>query len=211
MTADTAATTLTGSGPTLGVVLAGGASRRFGFDKSAAILGDVSLLERAIARARPQVDALAISGAGSSGAGLPIIVDAMPGHGPLAAICSCLAWARERDYRFLATFPCDVPFFPNDTVARLRRALEQGGDCAMARRERQGHYAFSLWPLTSLAKVEDAIVRGLRSLRTLGPLLTVAYADMPDGNGPQGDPFFNINRPDDLATAEAWLSRNEPV
>jgi molybdopterin-guanine dinucleotide biosynthesis protein A len=175
------------------------------------MLGGVSLLERAVARARLQVDALALSGSELFHNELPVISDSMPGQGPLAAVCSCLAWARERDYRFLATFPCDVPFFPDDIVVRLLQALEQGADCAMARRKGQGHYAFSLWPVSGLSKVQDAMARGLRSLRALAPILTAAYAEMPEGDGPGGDPFFNINRPDDLAAAEAWLSRNRSV
>ena len=194
-------------GNTLGVILAGGASRRFGSDKSAAFLRGVSLSERVIDRARPQVDALAISGGAAHARDLPFIPDRIPGAGPLMAVYACLSWAAERGYPLVATFPCDAPFFPPDLVQRLRHALG-AADGAMARRDGQGHYAFALWRVGATAILGPAIERGIRSFRDLEAIATCAYADFPvDGEGPHGDPFFNINWPDDLVAAEEWLSQ----
>lgn len=194
-------------GNTLGVILAGGASRRFGSDKASAALGGVALLDRVIARVRPQVGALVISGDSDGKHNLPVIPDRIPGAGPLAAVHACLCWAAERSYPLVATFPCDAPFFPPDLVERLRQALGVC-DCVMVRRSGQGHYAFGLWRVAAAAKLGPAIERGIRSFRDLEPIATRAYADFPiGGDGPGGDPFFNINLPDDLAAAERWLSQ----
>ncbi|HUC72338.1 MAG TPA: NTP transferase domain-containing protein, partial [Stellaceae bacterium] len=50
---------------TVGVLLAGGQSRRMGGgDKALRLLGGISLLDRVIARLRPQVDALVLNANG---------------------------------------------------------------------------------------------------------------------------------------------------
>jgi molybdopterin-guanine dinucleotide biosynthesis protein A len=185
----------------LGVILAGGGSRRFGEDKALALLGGVPLVARVAERARPQVDGLVLSGRPIAGLDLTVVADRTPGEGPLAALSHCLAWAATQAYPFAATFPCDAPFFPADLVARLRREIG-GADCVMARRRGQGHYAFGLWRTAIAPKLAAAVEGGLRSLREVDTVLARVYADFDDEGR---DPFFNINRPEDLALAEAWL------
>jgi len=191
----------------LGVVLAGGASRRFGSDKAQAVLAGTPLLERVIARARRQVGTIAVSGRDWGAADVPAIADRAPGQGPLAALADCLAWAEANGFALVATFACDAPFFPADLVARLRRTIATA-DCVMARSNGRGHYAFGLWRPQSAPKVAQALGRGVRSLRDVESFVSRAFCDFPPGDGPSGDAFFNVNRPQDLATAQAWLARN---
>ena len=194
----------------LGVVLAGGAARRFGADKALAQLRGMSLLERVAARARPQVDQLAISLASSqqADAGLPTILDRTPGQGPLGGVATALYWAAERAFALVATFPCDTPFFPVDLVARLRASLSGDADCAMARRGGQEHRAFALWRTRCEPEVSRALAAGRRSLQEIGDAINCVHVDFPlQGDGPGGDAFFNINRREDLALAQSWLDR----
>ena len=107
-----------------GIVLAGGQARRLGGDKALRPLGGTPLLAHAIARAAPQVAALALSANGDPAPfqafALPILADSVPGFvGPLAGILAGLDWAAREGMDTLASFACDAPFFPRDLVARL--------------------------------------------------------------------------------------------
>lgn len=181
------------SGGVLGVILAGGASRRFGSDKALVELSGIPLIGHVARRARPQVDALAISR--SAGApipiDLPVIADRQPSQGPLSGIVSSLQWAEANRFALMATFPCDGPVFPSDLVVRLQAALD-GKDCAMASSGAERHYTYGVWRTCCLPRLAEAFDGGLRSLRGIADVLSVTYRDF----GP--DVFLNINCREDL-------------
>ncbi len=194
---------------TLGVILAGGTSRRFGSEKALAELGGHSLIAHAIARAAPQVDALVLNApSDSAGTNLALVPDRLPGQGPLGGLLAGLSWAKDHGFAYVATFSCDTPFFPADIVARLHDALGDWADCAMVRRCDQIHATFVLVRTSSLDRIAEAFAAGLRSPKTLGRILRSTFADVPGaGDGPNGDAFFNINHSDDLETARGWLRK----
>jgi len=189
--------------PVLGVIFAGGASRRYGRDKALARLGGVTLLERVIDRVRPQVDVLAISGSVREGFALPVIADDVKLGGPLTALRSVLVWAEGRDLPLVATFSCDTPFLPGDLVARLRAVLADGRDCAFASWGAEAQPTCALWRTAARLKVETAFEAGVRSLVGAMDCVNASAAEIA-GEGPQGNPFFNINCEADLAVAQAW-------
>jgi molybdopterin-guanine dinucleotide biosynthesis protein A len=196
----------------LGVVLAGGASRRFGADKRAALLADRPLLEWVAERAGPQVDTLLVNANDADvGGTIPQIArlaDDAPGEGPLPGILAALAEAERRMFSHVASFACDTPFFPEDTVAQLSQALwSSRADFSAARCGSRIHHIFALWPVACRVPLEAAFAGGLRGLRDIQDRLTPAWADFPAMGGPKGDPFFNINTRADLETAEIWLQR----
>jgi molybdopterin-guanine dinucleotide biosynthesis protein A len=197
-----------------GVVLAGGGSRRFGRDKAFAFLGGETLLARAIARARVQTDDVVVSVGGSSVAldAVPQLFDARPGEGPLGGVLAGLAWARTNGFDLVATFPCDVPFFPVDIVERLSAGLaRERADCAMAELEQSLHPVFGLWRVDCEERLSQAFDAGLRSLHRVGDALKcIAVPFTRDPDAPHGDPFFNVNSVDDLAVAEAFLEVRPP-
>src|SRR5256885_11227602 len=97
-----------------------------GADKAFLKLGGATLIARAIARARPQVDELIINASGDlsrfDSLGCQVIADRIGGFlGPLSGILSGFEWMRANrsDARWLASFACDCPFFPTDMVTRL--------------------------------------------------------------------------------------------
>ena len=193
----------------LGVVLAGGGSRRFGSDKRAARLGGKPLIQWAIERARPQVQELLVN----ANSDLPVwsatdrIADAMPGEGPLAGIVAGLTCAKSRGFSHVASFACDTPFFPQRTVERLAQALySSSAGYAVARCGETEHRIFAVWPVSQLAVLQTAFEEGARSMRSLENWLTPVWADFPPGGGPGGDPFYNINTPASLCTAKHWLT-----
>jgi len=198
----------------VGVLLAGGLSRRMGGgDKTLRRLAGRSILDHVIERVRPQVAALVLNANGDPSRfaeyDLPVVPDSVPGFaGPLAGVLAGLDWAAERrpDCALVASVPTDAPFLPRDLVARLLRGMKaEGADLACATSGDQAHPVVGLWPVRLRDALRQALVgEGIRKVDVWTGryrLATIAFADTPI------DPFFNANRPDDLAAAEALLQR----
>lgn len=189
----------------LGVVLAGGASRRYGGDKALALLGGIPLLQRVVDRIRPQVNELAISGETRPGFDLQVIPDEMPDSGPLAALCSILAWAEGKGFALVMTASCDAPFVPHDIGSVLHASLADH-DCAVASWGGAIHPTCALWKTACRASIDTAFDAGVRSLHGAVSHVNAVVVDFSTVNGPGGDPFFNINSQADMAVAQEWLA-----
>jgi molybdopterin-guanine dinucleotide biosynthesis protein A len=195
--------------PVLGVIFAGGASRRYGSDKALATLNGVPLLQWVVTRVQPQVDRLVLSGTKRPGFSLPIIEDAIKDAGPLSALCSVLDWAQQAGLPLVATFSCDTPFVPFDVVSVLRAALGDC-DCAVVGRAEGTHPTFALWNTQARAKIGTAFAVGVRGLHDAIAYVNSTVVDFSAAHhGPGGDPFFNINSPNDMAVARTWLKRGD--
>lgn len=198
----------------IGVILAGGQARRMGaVDKALVELGGKTLLERAIERAAPQVDELLINANGDPARFAPfgrrIVPDRIQGYlGPLAGILSGFEWmkANRPDARWLASFPCDTPFFPHDLVARLvEKAEAERVPAAVPMSGGRRHSVFAVWS-ADIAETADSVLtaRGLRKMDDFLDSLPHARVEFP---AEPFDPFFNINTQEDLRRAEALVSR----
>ncbi len=202
-----------------GVLLAGGQSRRMGGgDKCLRPLAGKPILTHIIARARPQVAALVLNANGDparfAGFGLPVAADGIADFaGPLAGVLAGLDWAAENapDCTHVASFACDAPFFPRDLVTRFLAALEAGGaELACAASAGRAHPVFGLWPLSLRGDLRRAMVEeGLRKVDVWTARHKLATVEFPLREGPQGDgdPFFNANRPEDLAEADRLIKK----
>jgi molybdopterin-guanine dinucleotide biosynthesis protein A len=200
-------------GAIVGIILAGGQARRMGGgDKCLRRLGADTILGHVTARARPQVAALALNANGDparfAGFGLAVVADATDGFlGPLAGILAGIEWARavRPDATHLASFAADSPFFPADLVARLAQAsMAAGAPAACAASRGRRHPVFGLWPLAAGPALRRAIhAEGLRRVEEWADRAGAVQVDFPAGDV---DPFFNVNRPQDLAVAEALLA-----
>ena len=200
----------------VGVVLAGGRSRRMGGgDKGLRSLGGRTILGHVVARARPQVGGLILSANGDPGRfgdlGLPVVADVVAGFaGPLAGILTGMTWAAEKapEAPWIATFAADAPFFPRDLVGRLAAAAEgDGAALACARSAGRTHPVFGLWSVALAGDLRRALVdedmRKIDRWTARHRLVHVDFAADPL------DPFFNVNRPEDLAEAERLLGQQE--
>jgi molybdopterin-guanine dinucleotide biosynthesis protein A len=191
-----------------GVILAGGLSRRMGGgDKALLELGGKTILARVIERIRPQVAALALNANGDparfAAFGLPVIADVVEGYaGPLAGVLTGLEWAAEHAprCRWLASVACDAPFLPGDLVARLLDAVAAGGaDMACAASAGRHHPVFALWPVALGDELRRAVIdEGVRKVDAWTGRYRLAVAEF---EATPTDPFFNANRPEDLAQA----------
>lgn len=195
--------------PTAGLLLAGGRSRRMGGkDKPFLALAGATLLDRAIAALRPQCDALLISANGDPARfalrGLPVVPDSVPGFaGPLPGILAGLEFAAAYlpEVQHVVSVATDTPFLPADLVARLHQArIAADATLACAASGGRSHWAIALWPVALRDAMRCALVQeDLRKIERFIERYACATAEWPVR---PFDPFFNINEPEDLATAE---------
>ena len=196
----------------LGVLLAGGRARRMGGgDKCLRPLGERTILAQVIERARPQAAALLLNANGDperfAGFGLPVAADVVLGFaGPLAGVLTGMEWARAQrpDLPWIATIATDTPFFPRDLVRRMLAAVEaERADLACAASGGRAHPVFGLWPVRLADDLRRAMleeeIRKVDVWTARHRLVEVDFLTEPI------DPFFNTNRPEDLAEAERLL------
>ena len=201
-----------------GVLMAGGQSRRMGGgDKCLRPLAGKPILTHAIDRVRPQVGPLVLNANGDpsrfAAFGLPVVADVVGDFaGPLAGVLTGLEWAAGQapaqgpGCTWLASFATDAPFLPEDLVARLLAAVAaEGADMACAASDGRDHPVFGLWPLRLRHDLRHAMVaEGIRKVDVWTARFKLASVDFALVETPAGprDPFFNANRPEDLAEAE---------
>lgn len=199
----------------LGVILAGGLSRRMGGgDKTLLRLGGQTLLARVMAQLAPQVGAMAINANGDpvrfAESGLPVIADSVDGFaGPLAGVLAGLDWAAANGAERIVTVAADTPFFPRDLVARLDAAASaQGVPIALAAsddpvRGLSRHPTFGLWPVALREDLRSALQAGTRKVVVWTDPHGCAVAEF---SSTPFDPFFNVNTPEDMQVAEDLLA-----
>jgi molybdopterin-guanine dinucleotide biosynthesis protein A len=202
----------------LGLLLAGGLSRRMGGgDKALRVLGGRTLLDHVIDRVEPQVAGLVLNANGDPDRfahfGLPVVADSIPDFaGPLAGILAGLDWAAANrpDCPDIVSVPTDAPFLPRDLVARLVREREEAGaDLACAASGGRAHPVVGLWPVRLREALRAAVIaEEVRKVDIWTGRYRLAIVDVPEAR-PGLDPFFNSNRPGDLDRAAELLRSAE--
>ncbi len=193
----------------VGCILAGGLARRMGGgDKGLIELAGRPVMDHVIERFGAQVSSIVLNANGDPARfaeyGLPVVPDTVDGFaGPLAGVLAGLCWAAENvpEAEWLATAATDTPFFPTDFVSRLSGAIEhQDADMACAASDGRNHPVFGLWPVSLKDDLQSALVdediRKVDVWTARHKLVAVEFTA-------RGfDPFFNVNRPDDVPEAE---------
>lgn len=198
-----------GGAVAVGVVLAGGKARRMGGgDKCLLTVGGRSILAHVVERFRPQVSSLVLNTNGDPSRfaeyGLPVVADVVEGFaGPLAGVLTGMEWAAEDapNLPWVVSIAADTPFPPEDLVARMLAAVEEEeAEMACAASGGRAHPVFGLWPVRLKDELRRAVieeeVRKVDVWTARYRLVEVDFACEPF------DPFFNINRPEDLEAAE---------
>ncbi|MDO5611789.1 MAG: molybdenum cofactor guanylyltransferase MobA [Paracoccus sp. (in: a-proteobacteria)] len=193
------------------MILAGGKSSRMGGgDKGLRLLAGRPMLAHVAARLRGQCGPLALNANGDparfAGLGLPVLPDPVADQpGPLAGVLAAMDWAAGLGAVRVLTAAGDTPFLPGDLVQRLADdgglALAASRDCGQLR----VHPVLGLWPVALRDDLRAAIGAGQRRVQlwaeSQGARLVIW--DVAPG---QGDPFFNVNRAEDLELAERRLN-----
>ena len=203
----------------VGVLLAGGKSSRMGGgDKCLRTLGGQPILSRVIDRLKPQVSEIIINANGDPSRfapfGCTVVSDSVVGYaGPLAGVHAGLEWtkANRPNVDHVVTVATDTPFFPTDFVARFfAEAPDDKTAFCVARSSVGTHPVIGLWPVTLAPILKASLERGERKVTvwTQDHGAVPVFFPPADVCGHSIDPFFNINAPEDLATAEALLGES---
>ncbi|MGH6709146.1 MAG: molybdenum cofactor guanylyltransferase MobA [Bradyrhizobium sp.] len=192
-----------------GVLLAGGLARRMGGgDKPMRTIAGRTILERVIARLKPQCDGLLLNANGDparfAAFGLPVIPDGVADFpGPLAGILAGLDWAAANrpEVKWVLSAAADCPFLPRDLVSRLVGALrDENAELAVAASDGQSHPVIGLWSVALREQLRHALVvedvRKIDRWTARYRLATVTWPVEPL------DPCFNANTRDDIVDAD---------
>ncbi|MBX7539682.1 molybdenum cofactor guanylyltransferase [Qipengyuania sphaerica] len=186
-------------------VLAGGEGRRIGGGKAERVLGGRRLLDRAVATVRfwdrtPVI----VTRDEVTDATCEVIHDRPELKGPLAGLAAAFDKARGDGETCLLLIACDMPFLPGDVPERLAWMVDGGANCAMARCDERDVPVCSMWNVEALGRALPDYLEGEdRSLFGLANLLGYVTVEW---DTEDGDPFFNVNTPEDLTEAEARLA-----
>lgn len=181
-----------------GLILAGGAARRMGGgDKGLTELAGKPLIEHALARLAPQVDALIINAnrnvARYADYGHPVVTDERQGfQGPLAGMASGM---KAAETEFMVCAPCDSPLLPEDLVERLfRRLREQDAELSVAHNGERLQPVFTLMRTALAGSLLAFLDGGGRKIDQWFQRHQLALADFSD----QPAAFSNVNSPEEL-------------
>lgn len=106
------------------IILAGGKSRRMGFNKAFLPYGDKTFIEHQIARLNKIFDEIILSANDArlyAHLNLPIVSDILPERGPLSGICAGLIRSTSFHSFVIA---CDMPFIHEKIILYLREQID---------------------------------------------------------------------------------------
>ncbi len=191
----------------LGVILAGGKSKRFGEDKSKVMLDGKTLLEHTLYKIKSKFKTIVIVSNNVNLKNHIIIKDCIDGQlGPLVGVLSAMKWIKENNHSFkwIATFPCDTPFFSNSLIDKFIESTKLNDSLLyFAKSEKKRHNIFGLWSLKLIETLENDIKKNNHRkvekwANTIGvKTINISFKEL--------DPFFNINTKEDLAEAKKIL------
>ena len=192
----------------LGAILAGGQSRRMGKDKLFLELNNKKLIEHTIDKVKKYLkQVIIITNLNNEffiKNNLTTVKDCIEGQlGPLVGILTAMKWAKDNSNKFswVATFPCDTPFFPESIIKSFIEESEKKESLLLsASSHGRKHNIFGLWSLDLYDKLKDDLVN--KKIRKV--------QDWTDKNKIRNlefkfkgyDPFFNINTEEDLELAK---------
>ena len=195
-----------GAGGFIGAIVpAGGAGRRMGgVDKAMLLVGGVPLLDRVLGAARPVCDRLVVVGPvrPTSIAGVEFVMEDEPGGGPVPAVLAGLTVTGECD--IILVLAADLPLLTEADLWRLVGELEPPDiDAAAAADHRGGpNPLLAAYRATAMRSTAATLGAGSPAARLIPP--ATVLVDL----GPAA--ALNVNRPEDLAAAEALLAGTPP-
>lgn len=212
--------------PKLAVILAGGLSRRMGYEKSFCNLMGKTMLEWIIAKLSPNLDAIAINANANvfgqlnrfNALSYPIISDLeiknhiapnqksnLSNVGPLIGILTALTWAKTKEAEWVLTTSCDCPNIPYNLYEQLYKTYINLIDNPMppvvisASSFGRNHPTIALWRVTLAAKLQQALEQGIRKIEDFTKDLPRALVDFSQAMNADNDK--NLVKPNEIIRA----------
>ena len=195
----------------LAVILAGGKSKRFGEDKNLAKLGSISLIEHTIYKIREKFKKILIIANNDLKVeefkDIEIIPDHIKGNlGPLVGVLTAMKWAKQskENYKWIATFPSDTPFFDNSIIKKYYEKIKNNkSSLYFIKSNKKRHNIFGLWSVELMDILEDDLVKkNFRKVEEWSNKIGVKTINIKTN---KFDPFLNINTKNDLTKAKKIL------
>ena len=192
----------------LGAILAGGQSKRMGKDKLFLELNNKKLIEHTIDKVKKYLKKVIIitnqDNEFFSKNNLITVKDCIEGQlGPLVGILTAMKWAKENLNKcsWIATFPCDTPFFPESIIESFIEESEKKESLILsASSHGRKHNIFGLWSLDLYDKLKDDLIN--QKVRKVQDWTEKNKIKILEFKFKDYDPFFNINTKEDLEFAK---------
>ena len=189
----------------LGVVLAGGKSKRFGEDKSQVKLHGKILIDYILSEIMDQFNEILVVTNNpirfKDSSKILTTKDFEEGLGPLGGILTAMKWIKDqkKDYEWISTFPSDTPFFTNKELKIFYENIDiKKSKLFFIKNKETRHNIFGLWSLDLLKKLETDLQKGERKVEVWADTVGVETINI---EYKKRDPFFNINTKEDLEKA----------
>jgi len=192
----------------LGAILAGGQSKRMGKDKLFLEFDNKKLIEHTIDKVKKYLKKVIIitnqDNEFFSKNNLTTVKDCVEGQlGPLVGILTAMKWAKENlsQCSWIATFPCDTPFFPESIIESFIKESEKKESLILcASSHGRKHNIFGLWSLDLYEKLKDDLIN--KKVRKVQDWTEKNKIKNLEFKFKDYDPFFNINTEEDLEFAK---------
>ena len=196
----------------LGIILAGGKSSRFGEDKSTAKLGNKTLLDHTVNKIENEFNEILVISNNKEfnfkNNKIHVAEDCIEGQlGPLVGILTAMKWVKKnnKNYKWIASFPCDTPFFDMKFVSELKiKIKETSKKLIFLNSDKKRHNIFGLWSVDLIETLEEDIKNGLRKVEIWAD--KIGYENI-NINTKEFDMFLNINTKEDLKKAKENIDK----
>jgi len=196
----------------IGIILAGGKSSRFGEDKSNIKLGNKTLLNHTVDRIEKEFSEVLIISNNKKhnykNEKIYTVKDCIEGQlGPLVGILTAMKWVKEnkKNYKWIASFPCDTPFFDNKLISKLKlKTKETSKKLIFLNSDKKRHNIFGLWSMDLIETLEKDIKNNFRKVEIWAD--KVGYESI-NINTEKFDKFLNINTKEDFEKAKKNIDK----
>ena len=196
----------------IAAILAGGKSRRFGVDKSTTKLGDKTLIEHTISKIEKKFSEILIISNNQEievdKKNVFVLKDCIQGQlGPLVGVLSAMKWVEtnNKKYDWVATFPCDTPFFDISIIDEIKRfSKENNKKLYFLKSGEKRHNVFGLWSIQLKDILEEDINNNFRKVEEWANKIGLETINI---NNKKFDSFLNINTQEDLEKAKKKLDK----
>jgi len=191
----------------LGVILAGGKSKRFGEDKTVAKLGNKTLLDHIISKIEKKFKEILIIENKEKiirdKKNVFSTKDIIEGYlGPLVGVLTAMEWIKsnKKNYNWIATFPCDTPFFNEDLIDKIKNFPKNSSNkLFFLKSGSRRHNIFGLWSLELKDILYEDINNGHRKVEEWANKVEPEIIEINEENDYN---FLNINTKEDLQKAK---------
>lgn len=191
-----------------GIVLAGGSSRRMGFDKALLPWQGRTLLQSVVDRLAGVFQRVLVVGpprAQLATSGITHVPDLLAGDGAIVGIHAGLAAAKDPRIFVMACDAC----YPSEALIRFLVGHDPTAAWVCPRTAQGLEPLFAVYSRACLQPFEELVARGKRRITLLAGLVETVYVEesLLRRHDPELRSLVNLNTPEDLASQQARPER----